>query len=318
MNPEAERANPQHVKWHSPDTFSTVLSIFRGHWPFFTWNDTETGHTSPVQKHVDGALLMAWILTTELSSNIESAETLMRSLLYSIIGDDQDHFTQLVRFRRDLGRRHDDLKRAHKFVVGYLSIRPSTKSSFNKGGFLRERLPGREILERPLLDCHAGLEKRLDAIEEDLNEEIQVTVGTVQVRDAQLMKEQARVTARQTTWTVALTVLAAVYLPMTLVTGIFGMNITEISSEANAPNAWWAVGAWVVIVVLTVTGILVYVVVQKLRSRKKKSDLEASDKNVKGITNEKQDACGTFGEGATKWVRSARQKMGAAWSRKRE
>lgn len=92
----------------------------------------------------------------------------------------------------------------------------------------------REDLKRLLRSHLAKLEAQLDAVKVYLNDEIQVAIGTVQVREAQLMREQVKVTARQTTWTVALTILAAVYLPMTLVTGIFGMNITKISSEATA------------------------------------------------------------------------------------
>jgi Mg2+ and Co2+ transporter CorA len=59
-----------------------------------------------------------------------------------------------------------------------------------------------------------------------------------------------------------LTVLAAIYiyLPMTLVTGIFGMNITEMSSEATAPDAWWAFRAWAVVFAVERSGIFGYVV----------------------------------------------------------
>lgn len=113
------------------------------------------------------------------------------------------------------------------------------------------------------------------------------------------MREQVRVTARQTTWTVALTILAAVYLPMTLVTGIFGMNITKISSEATAPNAWWAFGAWMVIASLTVAGILSYMATCKLRrTTKRESDLEA---NVEDETNNDQGK-----SKAGKWVSKTR------------
>ena len=127
------------------------------------------------------------------------------------------------------------------------------------------------------------------------------------------MREQARVTARQTTWTVALTVLAAVYLPMTLVTGIFGMNITEISSEATAPNAWWAVGAWVVVVTLTVAGILSYVAISKLRARNRKSDLEANDEAEKSNSKGKPDVGKWFGETSKDWIRWLKQKAKMVW-----
>jgi len=105
---------------------------------------------------------------------------------------------------------------------------------------------------------------------------------------------------------------------MTLVTGIFGMNITEISSEATAPNAWWAVGAWVVVAFLTVAGILSYVAISKRRARKRKSDLEANDK---GQTNN-----GKWRAEASKWFRETsvdciwwlKQKAKTIWTHKQE
>jgi membrane protein implicated in regulation of membrane protease activity len=126
------------------------------------------------------------------------------------------------------------------------------------------------------------------------------------------MKEQAAVTARQTTWTVALTVLAAVYLPMTLVTGIFGMNITEISSEATAPNAWWAV-----VGILTVTGISLYVIVRNLRARKKEDDSEAMEEYELEVREAGPEQDKWQNEGTVKWGR-AKQMVKAIWSRKRE
>lgn len=142
------------------------------------------------------------------------------------------------------------------------------------------------------------LQERLDAVKEDLNEEIQLAIGSVQVHDAQTMK-------KQTTWTVVLTVLAAIYLPMTLVTGIFGMNITEISAEAKAPNAWWAFGAWAVVFAVTLGGILVYVGVRKWKARdkrKRKADLEANYMSTISTGRVKRRAGGGSGKGVKTWA----------------
>jgi hypothetical protein len=62
---------------------------------------------------------------------------------------------------------------------------------------------------------------------------------------------QTEVSVRQTRWTVALAILAAFYLPMTLVTGIFGMNIVEISGD-RGPNWWWVIVTWAVTMGITV------------------------------------------------------------------
>lgn len=55
-----------------------------------------------------------------------------------------------------------------------------------------------------------------------LNDEIELLVGSVQVRDSATAKAQAE---RGT----MLTLLAVIYLPLQLVTGIFGMNTLEIN-----------------------------------------------------------------------------------------
>lgn len=159
-----------------------------------------------------------------------------------------------------------------------------------------------------------GLQERLDVIKEDLNEEIQIAIGLVQVHDAQTMK-------KQTTWTMVLTVLAAIYLPMTLVTGIFGMNITEISSEATAPDAWWAFGAWAVIFAVTLAGILLYAVVRKWRAknkRKRKADLEANYMSNLNTGRARKRAGGGSGKGVKRWARNLRQKTKKTWTSKRE
>lgn len=75
-----------------------------------------------------------------------------------------------------------------------------------------------------------SLETRLDTVNKTLNDEIQLLIGSVTVRDAETsMKQAERATI--------LTLLAAVYLPLQLVTGIFGMNIAEINDGIPAWRA---------------------------------------------------------------------------------
>jgi hypothetical protein len=62
-------------------------------------------------------------------------------------------------------------------------------------------------------------------------------------------------------WTVALSILAAFYLPMTLVTGIYGMNIKEISGD-KGPSWWWVVATWAVTMGITVGIVGCYVLVE--------------------------------------------------------
>lgn len=110
---------------------------------------------------------------------------------------------------------------------------------------------------RNLLKALEELLTKIETITRAVNEEIQMVIGSVQVEDARVMR-------RQTEWTVVLAVLAAIYLPMTLVTGIFGMNITEIGAEATAPDRWAVVKAWGVVFGATMGSVIVYAVVRYL------------------------------------------------------
>lgn len=106
---------------------------------------------------------------------------------------------------------------------------------------------------RNLPETLKGLEDWIHAMAQTVNEEIQVVIGSVQVEDAKTMK-------RQTEVTVVLAVLAAIYLPMTLVTGIFGMNINEI--DQGVPDQIWVVKVWSWVFSVTILPILVYVIVR--------------------------------------------------------
>lgn len=64
----------------------------------------------------------------------------------------------------------------------------------------------------------------LQALQRELNDEIHLVIGAVTVQDSGTSKRQAE---RAT----LLTLVAAVYLPLTLVTNIFGMNIREIDGD---------------------------------------------------------------------------------------
>jgi hypothetical protein len=89
--------------------------------------------------------------------------------------------------------------------------------------------------------------KELEKLDKDLNDEIHLIIGAVTVQDSDANKEQ---TERAT----LLTLLAAVYLPLTLVTGIFGMNIKDI--DVGKPG--WRACAIAFAVVGTCTALFVF------------------------------------------------------------
>jgi hypothetical protein len=264
----------QRVAWRTDSMLFFMYTVLGTHWPFFVCRiPSSNNKTSSVQRLVDGFALVGWTLTTATERETHEAEQNLRRLAYTSFEDDQERFTQLISFRRDVAHCYGHLKSLHKVVETYLELSESHISFYEEMYRVASHTQPlveteRENLKRPLRSHLAKLEAQLDAVQEDLNDEIQVVGGTVQVRDAQIMKEQARVMGRQATWTVALTVLAAAYLPMTLVTGIFSMNITEISSEATAPNAWCAFGAWAVVFLVTSASLLAYVLLCRWRARR--------------------------------------------------
>lgn len=311
------------VEWYGSSMFNLTSRVFEICWPLFAWKVRANAVDKLLErKVVEGFLLVVWFAAMTSKLRSESAELWMGLLACSTTQDDQERFTQLVKVRHHVAKCYDGLKQSNLMVRVYLEFM-AKKRSPNKSYLFRQVDGGMDLqwlddLKQPILIYLAELQKKLDAIKEDLNEELQVTIGTVQVRDAQLMREQTEVTAHQTKWTVALTVLAAVYLPMTLVTGIFGMNITEISSEATAPNARWVVCSWMVVAGLTVAGMLSYVAIDKRRAGKRKSDLEANNEgennNVKGkAEGGKWDV--ESSKGSFRWLK---QKAKMVWARKQE
>ncbi|SMR60921.1 unnamed protein product [Zymoseptoria tritici ST99CH_1E4] len=74
------------------------------------------------------------------------------------------------------------------------------------------------------------LDGQMAALMPFLNETLQIIMASINLADAQESKRNGK---RST----LLTLLAAIYLPLTLATGIFGMNIKEIGSD-NAPRYW--------------------------------------------------------------------------------
>lgn len=110
-----------------------------------------------------------------------------------------------------------------------------------------------------LREVFKELDDRIRIVIAALNDEIQITIGSVQIQDAKKTQQLTEATVRQANWTMVLTILAAFYLPLTLVTGIFGMNIKEIND--GVPNRFWVAGTWAVTFVITLGCIVSYAVV---------------------------------------------------------
>ena len=310
-----------------------VVELIQQNWPVFEWTHTQGPELSAwAQSQADGFVFASLLKETVLRMCVEREELEMRDLAYvADTGEGAEHFERLTNFRRVLARLHQSTGEAQDAIKisakaelherGLVLLREPTKRSKRPAALEPEgetKEPTRPQRPADFTKLHMeslqGLRERLDAIKEDLNEEIQLAIGSVQVHDAQTMK-------KQTTWTMVLTVLAAIYLPMTLVTGIFGMNITEISTDATTPNAWWAFGTWAVVFAVTLGGILVYVATRKWKARekrKRKADLEAGRMSNTLAGRAKKRAGGVSGKGVKNWAWNLRQKTRKTWTSKRE
>lgn len=98
---------------------------------------------------------------------------------------------------------------------------------------------------KALLDRLAQLEDRLGTIAKTVKEEIQLFIASVSIRDSEIMlagskimRENSQIMKQQPARTTLLTTLAAICLPLQLITGIFGMNVKEITGDGSL--RWWA------------------------------------------------------------------------------
>jgi Mg2+ and Co2+ transporter CorA len=289
----------------------------------FDWECTTiTGQSDWEKNRVDGLVFASLLRESVLRMGVERVESEMRDIAYLADAEDgAGHFKKLTNFRHVLAPLHESMGETRN------AFKRSANMELYEDGLFRVRRakhpkqPGMTTPEVAMegitesqwstnfASLHTRslreLQERLDDVKEDLNQEIQVAIGAVQVQDAQTMKEQTRVT-------VGLAVLAAIYLPLTLVTGIFGMNITEISDDETAPHVWSVVVAWVAVVALTAGGFLVW------RSRKKEPDLEANEKTKNARSKAGKRAGKESGKGARRWARNVRQKIKTIRTSKRE
>lgn len=161
---------------------------------------------------------------------------------------DQPRISDFRRLNRD--RRHVDQ------IVTYLDscVKPDMKIS--------SRYPdvGRQAEESQMRI--AQLQMQASKIRQEFNDTFQLLISVLSVLDSEISKTQAQ---RST----ALTVLAAIYLPFSLATGVYGMNIAEIS---NHPPKWWAVIA-LGMALLTVNLLVVYFILStKVGNERRSTD----------------------------------------------
>lgn len=101
---------------------------------------------------------------------------------------------------------------------------------------------------------------QISAFKQEIGDTFQLLIGAIAIRDSEIQKKLAQESKLQARRSTALTALAAIYLPLSLTTGIFGMNILEI--DQRKPRYWTALAVAVSLLVATLP-FLVWVYLDK-------------------------------------------------------
>jgi Mg2+ and Co2+ transporter CorA len=113
----------------------------------------------------------------------------------------------------------------------------------------------RELHVLDELDFHspiarlAILSQQADELQRFLMDSFQLLMSSISVKETQNAADQAKMSMEQAARTAKLTQLAFVYIPLTFVTGIFGMNVRELSDPV--PALWVCAVTLVVIAAAT-------------------------------------------------------------------
>jgi Mg2+ and Co2+ transporter CorA len=114
---------------------------------------------------------------------------------------------------------------------------------------------GREPHVLDGLDFHSPiarlvmLSQQADELQRFLMDSFQLLMSSISVKETQNAADQAKMSTEQAARTAKLTQLAFVYIPLTFVTSIFGMNVRELSDPV--PPLWVCAVTLVVIAAAT-------------------------------------------------------------------
>ncbi|KAM3419590.1 hypothetical protein BST61_g2929 [Cercospora zeina] len=129
----------------------------------------------------------------------------------------------------------------------------------------------RQSLAKSWTEQWAIIDRKLEGFSTSHDASFQMLIGAMTVLDSAANKKQAE---RAT----MLTLLAAIYLPLTLATGIFGMNIREI--ERSNPSWWWVVIVMVVLLTPSVCFVVYLLTKNRLWTRRQRRAQGVNDKMV--------------------------------------
>ena len=80
--------------------------------------------------------------------------------------------------------------------------------------------------------AHYATFKEAEELEKFLMETFQLLMSSINVQDAKMSVAQGELSNRQSLRATQLTILASIYVPLSFVTGVFGMNLKELNGSS--------------------------------------------------------------------------------------
>lgn len=143
----------------------------------------------------------------------------------------------------------------------------------NVDGFMGDLYQSNQALKGTVTSDHRRtLEEALE-LEKFLMETFQLLMSSISVQDTKLSVKQGQLSNQQSLRATQLTILAAIYVPLSFVTGIFGMNLKELNGSR--------LSIWVFFVTVVVAVIVTATIFQVLRMHSKQIRLEDDAEKVR-------------------------------------
>jgi Mg2+ and Co2+ transporter CorA len=258
-----------HYDWHFRVLFPHHYHIIRSRPPVTTSTTDEAG-IAPIQANtffygsldnasshdVIPANAMLYLLSNSLwDTNLRLLDSCIQHISFRNLRDPKSETNQKMHdYREALEYLHNSTYEAVKAA----SASPSLSDSFEE---LKERYEKSGITTFNPVTFLKTTQKEAEDVQEFLMQTFQLLMSSISVRESGHSAEQA-------SRTTILTYLAILYLPLTVATGVFGMNIKEINN--GTPKFFWVI---IVMVILMVSTVIVYSLLEKRekRERRKKS-----------------------------------------------
>lgn len=144
-------------------------------------------------------------------------------------------------------------------------------------GDLRDRFwPDEDLTQHTATSAHRRtLEEALE-LEKFLMETFQLLISSISVQDAKLSVKQGQLSNQQSLRATQLTMLALIYVPLSFVTGIFGMNLKELNGSILSIWVFFVV----VVIAAAVTVIIFRVLQMRMKQRRVENDAEKDAEKV--------------------------------------